>query len=198
LSAAAVVIVTKTDIAGADDLENVRTRLPGLAPHARVLTSANGALAAGDLLAALEGGISDRHHGEPHHHHHDDHTHTDELLQRGVHAGGVTSAFLPVPKPVSWPALISALDTLTQAHAAALLRLKGIVRLEGAPGYHSVQATPGQGISRQEIPVEENEEPPRLGFTVIAAYEPAAGLCSSLGALIAIRTARSPGASEGA
>ncbi len=202
LKAATTVIITKTDIASGQEVEAVRAELPRLAPHAKVLMSANGELPAGELIATLPTPLPARgQHGDGHGHGHGDHDHDheQEAALAGVHAGGVTSAFLPLPKPVSWPALISALETLMEAHAKALLRCKGIVRLEGAAGYHGVQATIGQGITRQEVPVDEGEEPPRTGFTIIAAYEPAVGIASSLNAIIAIRsTARDPVAGKGA
>ena len=64
------------------------------------------------------------------------------------------------------------------------------MQLQGAPGWHAVQATPGQGITRSEVPIDEGEDPPRTGFTLIAFHEPAAAIASSLNALIAIKTAR--------
>ncbi len=119
----------------------------------------------------------------PNSHEHDHHRIEAE------HADSVTTAFLPVPKSVGWGALIAALDTLLQGHADTLLRLKGIVRLDEAPGYHAVQATPGQGITRTEIPIDDGDEPPRTGFTLIVFHEPAAGVASSLASLIAIKQA---------
>jgi G3E family GTPase len=185
LAAASVVILTKVDLADPVQVEAAKSRMPELAPHAGVLTSAGGNLPASDLLTALDRRTEHHEHDDAndHQHLHDDHAHA-------VHAGHVTSAFLPMAKPLPWAPLISALDTLMAGHARTLLRLKGIVRLEGAPGYHAVQATPGQGITRHEVPLESDEEPPRTGFTLIAAYEPAAGIASSLNALLAIRTAR--------
>ena len=193
LAAASAVIITKTDLATAADVAHLRDQLPDHAPHARVLVSANGDLAAAALLAVLEScpdcGSHAHRPGHNHHRDHGEHDHDGAHVQ-AEHAEGVTSAFLPLPAPVSWPALISALDTLMVGNANALLRLKGIVHLEGAPGFHAVQATPGQGITRQEIPFEDTAEPPRTGFTLIAVHEPAAGIASSLNALIAIRSAR--------
>ena len=193
LMAANVVIVTKTDLASPEQLAHVRDRLPDLAPFAQMLTSAGGDLAAAALLKTLAacsecGSHAHDHSHHDHHHDHDGEEHGDHV--HAEHAEGVTSAFLPLAEPQPWPVLISALDTLMQGYARSLLRLKGIVRLEGAPGYHAVQATPGQGITRVEVPVDG--EPPRTGFTLIAVGDPAAGLASSLNALIAIAKARAP------
>ena len=207
LLAANAVIVTKTDIASAAEVAHARSQLPDLAPHAKVMASANGNLPAGELLSVLaacatcgshthEAGHHDHDHDHAHGDHdmHDDHSaHAGDRVE-AEHAGGVNSAFLPLPKPVSWLALIGALDTLMEGHANSLLRLKGIVRLDGAPGFHAVQAIPGQGLTRTEVPIEQTDEPPRTGFTLIAIHEPAAGIASSLDALIAIRTARLPAA----
>ena len=204
LLAADAVIVTKTDLAAADAVAHVRSRLPDLAPHAKVLASAHGELPASDILAVLatcsrcgSHAHDDAGHEHAHDHvHESDDTHADnsERIQ-AQHADGVTSAFLPLPKPVSWSALIPALETLMEGHADTLLRLKGLVRLEGAPGWHAIQATPGQGITRAEVPIEP-EETPRTGFTLIAFHEPAAAIAGSLNALIAVKTARASATDE--
>lgn len=201
LLAADVVIVTKTDIAGAHEVAHVRSQLPDLAPHAKVLVSANGELPAGELLGVLATcpRCGSHAHSEDGHHDHD-HAHEHDHAEAGAHADnssriqaehadGVTSAFLPLPKPLAWGPLIAALETLMAGHADTLLRLKGLVRLQGAPGWHAVQATPGQGITRAQVPIEP-EETPRTGFTLIAFHEPAASIASSLNALIAIKSAR--------
>ncbi len=201
LLAADAVIVTKTDIASMHEIAHIRSRLPDLAPHAKVLSSANGELSATELLGVLatcprcgshahgEGG-HEHDHDHAHDHTDHDHAHTDNSARiQAEHAEGVTSAFLPLPKPLAWGPLITALETLMAGHADTLLRLKGLVRLHGAPGWHAVQATPGQGITRAEVPIEEHESP-RTGFTLIAFHEPAAAIASSLNALIAIKSAR--------
>lgn len=196
LAAADVVIVTKTDLATSSEIAAVEGALPDHAPHAKVVRSANGTLDAGELLALLEACATcgshahdtDRHeHAHAHGHLHAFEGHAHAVAE---HADGVSTAFLPVSKPVSWGALIAALATLIAGHADTLLRLKGIVRLAGAPGFHAVQATPGQGITRAEVPIDEADDPPRTGFTLIVFHEPAAGLASSLAALIEIKSAR--------
>jgi G3E family GTPase len=204
LLSANAVIITKTDLASAGEVANVRERLPDLAPHAKVLMSANGDLPAADILSVLAGcaecgshahdaeahAHSDAHGAGDHDHGHDDHAHSDVGVRiMAEHADGVTSAFLPLPAPVSYGALIAALETLMHGHADTLLRLKGLVRLEGAAGWHAIQATPGQGITRSEVPIEAGETP-RAGFTLIAFHEPAAGIAGSLKALIAVKSAR--------
>lgn len=207
LLSADVVIITKADIAEAREVAHIRSRLPDLAPHAKVVSSANGELAASALLAVLPtcsrcGSHAHDEGGHDHGHDHDhDHAETDAHADAGArieaqHADGVTSAFLPLPRPVAWGPLIAALETLMAGHADTLLRLKGLVRLQGAPGWHAVQATPGQGITRAEIPIEPGETP-RTGFTLIAFHEPAAAIASSLNALIAIKSARGEAAAAG-
>jgi G3E family GTPase len=191
LAAASLVVVTKTDLASAAQLEETQAHLHELAPHAPQLTSANGDLPASAMLDVLGKCTHCGSHGhDPDHHHDHDHSHDsqhDHAHVEAEHASGVTSAFLPLPKPQSWAALIEALDTVMEGYGRSLLRLKGVVQLEGVPGYHAVQATPGQGITRTEIPVEESEHP-RTGFTLIAKGEPAAGLASSFSAIISVKT----------
>jgi G3E family GTPase len=194
LLAANAVIVTKTDLASAAEVAHARSQLPDIAPHAKVMTSANGDLPAGELMSVLASctACGSHAHDASHHDHVHDHDHTAHHggTVQAEHAEGINSAFLPLPRPVGWAALMAALDVLMEGHANALLRLKGIVRLEGAPGYHAVQATPGQGITRVEVPFEDADTPPRTGFTLIAVHEPAAGIAGSLDALIAIKSQR--------
>ena len=194
LLAANVVIITKSDLATPEQLADVRNRLPELCPHARVLTSAHGDLPAAALLETLATcpNCGSRAHDHAHHHHdhHDaEHNHADGEHVHAEHAEGVTSAFLPLPQPQPWGPLVAALDSMMEGYGRSLLRLKGIIRFEGVPGYYAIQATPGQGITRDEIPVEDGETPPRTGFTLIATGDPAAGLASSLSALIAVKVA---------
>ena len=192
LAAANVVIITKTDLASPPQIDAARAQIAQSAPHALIVTSAHGDLPAQTLLDALAGCRDCGSHTHDHDHHHHDHDHphddADHDHVRAEHAQGVTSAFLPLAGPQSWPVLIAALDTLMEGYSRSLLRLKGVVRLEGADGFHAVQATPGQGITRVEIPIEPGEQP-RTGFTLIAANEPAAGLASSFAALLAVKEA---------
>lgn len=201
LLCANAVIVTKTDLATASEVARVRERLPDLAPHAKVLVSANGDLPAADMMSVLatcgecgshahDADTHSREHAHGHDTAHGDHAHPDASARiEAEHADGVTSAFLPLPDPVPYGALIAALETLMHGHADTLLRLKGLIRLEGAAGWHAVQATPGQGITRSEVPIEAGETP-RAGFTLIAFHEPAAGIAGSLKALIAVKSTR--------
>ena len=207
LAAANVVIVTKCDLANEAQVAHTRTQLAELVPHAQVLSSANGDLPAATLLDALTtcpecgshahgggGAAMRKQNGHGHEHHHDQihdhgaHDHVHDDVVRAEHASGVSSAFLPLPGPQSWPVLIAALDTAMEGYGRSLLRLKGVVQLDGVPGYHAVQATPGQGITRVEIPIDDGEMP-RTGFTLIAVNEPAAGLATSFQAIIAVKAA---------
>ena len=188
LAAANVVIITKTDIANPQMIADARAQLGTHSPHAQVLESAGGDLPAQSLLDALDKCPDCGAHGHGHEHHDHAHDHGDGNHVHAEHAANVSSAFLPLGGSQSWPVLIAALDTAMEGYGRSLLRLKGIVKLDGAPGYYAVQATPGQGITRTEIPVEPGEQP-RTGFTLISAGDPAAGLASSLQALIAVKAA---------
>ena len=72
LEAASLVVITKTDLASAAEIAHVRDRLPDLAPHAKVLTSANGELPASAVLAALQGCAACGALTHDHDHHHGD------------------------------------------------------------------------------------------------------------------------------
>jgi G3E family GTPase len=194
LEAASVVIITKTDIATAEAVAAACRLMPEAAPHAQVLTSAQGALSAAELLAAVPAAVHGGHtHGhDAHDHDHDEHHEHDRggphARTPAQHADGVTSAFWPVARPVDFVPLMGALNDTLSGRRETLLRLKGLVRFAGMPGLYVVHAVPGEGITRNLVP-EPPGAPPRTGFTIISKTEPATGVASTLAAALSARTA---------
>jgi G3E family GTPase len=145
-------VLTKTDLAGAEGLAVLRARLKALNPGAPILDSAKGEASAAALLdaglydpsskipdvkrwlaaAAVEAAEHAHHHhddGDPdHRHHHDDRVRVFTLA---------SEAAIPAAR------LESFLDLLRSIHGAKLLRLKGIVQLAEEPDQpvvlHAVQ-----------------------------------------------------------
>ena len=141
-------VVTKTDIAGADDVAALRERLARLNPYARIATAVAGELdprfladiapasaAAGDdeldrWLPRAAAALAQS--GEP------------RLFERPIWAGGphdarVRSFCLRFDEPFTWDALHTVLETLAALRGPDLLRMKGIVRVVGEPGPVVVQ-----------------------------------------------------------
>jgi G3E family GTPase len=146
-------VLTKTDLAGAEGLALLRARLKALNPGAPILDAAKGQATAAALLeaglydpsskipdmkrwlaeAAVEAAEHAHHHhdeGDPdhRHHHHDDRIRVFTLASEAAIPAATLESFL---------------DLLRSIHGAKLLRLKGIVRLAEEPDQpvvlHAVQ-----------------------------------------------------------
>ncbi len=135
-------VLSKTDLAGAEDIAALRARLQALNPAAPILDAAKGEATAAALLdaglydpsskipdvqrwlaeAAVEAAEHAHHHHagdlDHRHHHHDDRIRVFTLA---------SEAAIPIATVESF------LDLLRSIHGAKLLRLKGIVRLAEEP-----------------------------------------------------------------
>jgi G3E family GTPase len=136
-------VLTKTDLAGADVVASVRARLKALNPGAPILDAAKGEATAAALLdaglydpaskipdvkrwlaeATVEAAEHAHHHhdaGDPNHrhHHHDENIRVFTLASEEAIPAATLELFL---------------DLLRSVHGAKLLRLKGIVRLAEEP-----------------------------------------------------------------
>jgi G3E family GTPase len=184
IECAAVVVLTKTDVAGPDEIRRAREAIARLNGDARVLASSKGNLGAGELLAALQPPGSKPGHGrggEGHVHHH------------AVHSEGITTAFLPMTSKVAWSALSHALSRSLAEHGPAILRLKGVIEIEGASAPQVIQASPPDVVERASL--DSKAEDPRLGLTIIAQGIPAADVADSLSSKIA-QLSRGPAPAE--
>jgi G3E family GTPase len=156
LEAATVVVLTKTDLAMADDIARAEALVARRAPRSAVLRSGRGSLSADALMAAVAGAPAPVP-GAP----------------DAVHTADVSAAFVPLAGTYGWEAAVAALTGLATAERA-LLRVKGVVRVAGAADLQIVQTTPGRGPTRADHVPFPGEAPPELGLTVIAG-EGAAG-----------------------
>jgi G3E family GTPase len=133
------IVLTKTDLASADQITALRVRLKKLNPAANILDAAKGEAGA---IALLNAGLYDpaakipdvkrwlseaaveeaehAHHDHDHHHH----SHHDDKIR-------VFTIATETPIPAATLELF--LDLLRSAHGAKLLRLKGIVQLAEEP-----------------------------------------------------------------
>ncbi len=133
-------VLTKTDIAPPEATAALRARLAALNPVAPILVATEGAIdptlllaagpydpadkapdVAGWIGAAAPHGHHDHGHDHHHHHHHDPNRH-DSRIQ---------ALCLEFDAPLPWDGLATFLEMLTMTRGAAVLRLKGILDLEG-------------------------------------------------------------------
>jgi G3E family GTPase len=153
LERAGLIVMTKVDLASEDERMAARTLARRLAPAAPMLDSARGALPFEAAMAAIENPA-----GHRHDHHHSPHEHR--------HAATLSTSFLPLPEPVEHAALERACIEAQAHFGVELLRLKGIVSLDGA-GPRGIQLDDDGTID--VVPLGAGAGGTlRLGMTVIA------------------------------
>jgi G3E family GTPase len=150
---ASLFLLTKTDIAPAARIAEIEARLRAINPQARIERVIAGEIDAARFFAAADydadatgldtgpeieqGPIGHRQddaadHGHGHEHAHS-HRHADD---------GITTFCILRDRPLPWAALSTWLDSLTSIRGADLLRVKGIVDVEGCEApvvIHGVQ-----------------------------------------------------------
>lgn len=113
-------VVTKTDLACEADVATLRGRLRALNPNAPIALATNGAVPPKYLLAPSDhAGASAR---------------ESDSTAPGAHSDGITTFTLYFDKPFTWAGFSRALDTLRSLRGADLLRVKGLVAIEGCVG----------------------------------------------------------------
>ena len=126
ITGADMIILTKTDLAGAPELERLRSKLSGLMPHLRIVPAVNGDLPPQVLFGpdrAYQPGA-----GQAHHHHHD---HGPDCgCGHDHHADAFASWSWRSAAPLDETRLRPAL----RKFGAGLLRAKGVLRVRGADG----------------------------------------------------------------
>ena len=160
------IVLTKTDIASAEALEDLESRLRALNPAAPILRAVQGRIdPAGLFDAGLynpatkspdverwlkaeayedagHGHDHDHHHGHEHGHDHDhDHGHRHGH-DRNRHDDHITAFCMTIEEPLVWDAFATWIETLITLRGPDLLRIKGIlnVRESDAPVVvHGVQ-----------------------------------------------------------
>ena len=142
-------VVTKGDVAGKADVAALIKRLKSLNGLARIHDAESAEfdpalLISGELadpstrltdvktwLRERECAASDHHHGE-----HEGHTHD------GPHDPHVRTFAVRATAPIAWPALAMWLNSLVRRYGSKILRIKGLLNINGAPGpvvLHGIQ-----------------------------------------------------------
>jgi len=173
-----VVLLTKTDLSGPAEAEAVRAAVAHWNPAAPVVTVLDGEVEdriifgvapagpvpAERIAAWLHG--NDAHH--PHHDHHHGHSHHDATI---------VSVLLTHDRPVPWPALSRWLDSLLSLRGAQVMRLKGLVNLEGEERPVVLQVVHHVVHGREHLPAWPG--PQQTNLVVIHDGLPEAGLRQS-------------------
>lgn len=201
---ASVVVLTKTDVATAQEIAAARTAILDQRPDVRVLESARADLPASTIVAALSSEAPGRerlgaqaHHDHARHDHDRDHAghgHDGHTHAHAAHAGDVTTHFLPLDGCRDIARLERALDALHRAFGDSILRLKGAAPTGAGGATEIIQSTPGDALERTPYATRAGAEPMRHGLTIIAQETPAAAVADYLAALLARDSSGATGA----
>jgi G3E family GTPase len=151
-----VILITKTDLVERTAVEALRARLRALNPSAKMVDVVHGEIAPEQLFSRaadpranpdelrrwLDADAYEHAHHE-HGHGHDHHVrghHTENDPNR--HGENIRAFCLTLDRPIAWDGLKRWLQSITSLRGRDLLRMKGIVAVEGLPGpvvVHGVQ-----------------------------------------------------------
>ena len=145
-----VLLITKTDLAGANAVGDLEQRLKRINPAAAIEHVAHGRIAPDVLFGFIK---ADPHASPeevarwlsadafpapaPHHHHHDHAPHAHGDANR--HSDRIRAFCLKLNAPVPMAALDRWLQAITSLRGVDLLRMKGLVNVQGLPGPIVVQ-----------------------------------------------------------
>jgi G3E family GTPase len=113
-------VISKTDLADAAEVERLTRRLQTLNPRAVIDIAVKGAL---DPQRVVEAATGDR----------------SGFIAEAEHSDGITSFVIEQEKPIEWLTFARAMETLIGLRGADLLRVKGIVNVAGCRGPVVVQ-----------------------------------------------------------
>jgi G3E family GTPase len=140
-------ILTKTDLAGAEQRAALEARLHALNPAAPLLSVAHGAVAADQLFNAGLYNPAEKNPDvarwlkeeayaqtpQPHRHDHHDHDHHhDQALDVNRHDDHIRAFCLTYDRPIDWDKFVNWIEMLITMRGADLLRIKGILNVAGS------------------------------------------------------------------
>lgn len=158
-------LITKTDIADPADVATLQERLTMLNPAAEVITASHGAVAPALLFGASI--ASESHRAEVARWLREDNYRRVESRQHGraqsAHDAGIRSYSLMLDAPVTCAGLTAWLTALASLRGAELLRVKGLLNVEGEPvAVHAVQTLIHEPVTLAQWPDAERRS--RLVF----------------------------------
>ena len=145
------IVISKCDLADAPQIEQLAVRLTSLNPTAPLLQSSKGSIAAADIIDVglynpsdkapdvatwlSEAKVSEQaslrrlSYGK----------HAPIAPRTPVHNSEVESFIITFDAPLAWGGVSTTLDTLLQGHGEQILRIKGLMNIQGEPGPRIVQ-----------------------------------------------------------
>jgi G3E family GTPase len=114
------IVISKSDLATPTTIESLTRRVNALNPRAAIDIAIAGALDPNRMIEPVTG-------------------ERGTFVAEAEHADGITSFVITRDQPMSWPAFSRAMETLIALRGADLLRVKGILNVEGCRGPVVVQ-----------------------------------------------------------
>jgi len=170
------IVITKIDMVEEHQLNNLENRLNALNPTAKVYRASNGNIEPAKLFGCglydpesktfdvqdwlREETLKDQHQTDKHdhtHHSHDDHGHIHDPER---HGDGISSFCIRYKEPIEWPAFVAWIQTLITHRGENLLRIKGIVSIEGEEhplAIHGVQHMFHHPVRLPEWPSDDHD-----------------------------------------
>jgi G3E family GTPase len=115
-----LLVVSKSDIVGADVTQALIARLAALNPRAAIETAIDGALDPRRLIEPARSAAN-------------------AFIAEASHSDGIVSFVIADDAPVAWNGFARAMETLTAVRGPDLLRVKGLINVEGCRGPVVVQ-----------------------------------------------------------
>jgi len=113
------IAISKVDLADSRTRTRLAARLKELNPRAPIETVLDGAIDPRHLIDSGRDAAAPRRSG---------------FVAEASHSDGIASFVMREKKPVQWPVLLRAMETLIALRGPDLLRIKGLLNLEGAKG----------------------------------------------------------------
>lgn len=132
------IVLSKTDLASSQAVEEIQSRINALNPYVSITHAIQGDIDPA-LLVNLGPGSAKALPAELNRWLGDGNTYLGKAL-RGNHDASIRTFSLRFERPFTWDSLNAALQTLTALRGPDLLRVKGIVNVEGEPGPVILQA----------------------------------------------------------
>lgn len=110
------VLLTKTDLVSSSVVAEVRQAVTTISPNARIFQAASGDVDPDFLLSEQESALANPFYAEP------------------VHSDAIETFSFSLAEPVNWEAFSQTLNLLTRLRGSDLLRLKGLLNVQGCKG----------------------------------------------------------------
>lgn len=169
------IVMTKIDMAEPEAMDSLESRLKTLNPGATIIRAANGEIEPNSLFGCglynpdsksfdVQNWLRDEAFREDHDHEHNhdghdlaEHAHMHDPER---HGDGISSFCMRYEEPIEWPAFVAWIQTLITHRGENLLRIKGIVNIDGEDNpvaIHGVQHIFHHPVRLPEWPSDDHD-----------------------------------------